>query len=179
MHILATPSPRSICFLPVETPPLVFLSVGIPPAKIPPIPGRLGREPPPPPPPPPGAGLPAFTSPTRGELRSLVTVFLSALPFCMDFKRALLSPPPPPPPALLGAEEGGGGPGAGGGPGGGGGGGMGASLHPAGELERRRQGRGAGHTPSLSSCRCSCSCQGPLLASCSYQLSSVAAILPQ
>lgn len=128
---------------------------GKPPSNSPPIPGNLvgGGAPllelPPflsPPPGVTGADLPgdrllfAFMSlfefelgllppPTIGADRSLVTVFFSALPCCMDLSKAprslglLLLGFPPPPPTFMGGGLGGPG-GPGGGPGGGGGGGI-------------------------------------------------------
>ena len=124
---------------------------GKPPSNSPPIPGNLvgGGAPPlleefPPFLSPPGVtgALPgdrlfAFMSlfefelgllpPTNGEDRSLVTVFFSALPCCMDWSKAprsvgLLLGFPPPPTFMGGGLGGPGGPG--GGPGGGGGGGI-------------------------------------------------------
>lgn len=134
----------SPCGLPVVTPPWVFFSCGIPPANSPPIPGSRPPPPPPPPPSPPeGEGLPEppeplfpcdgeddadLLLPVIGDDLSLVTVFLSRAPPCMDWSNApRLLPPPPPPPPILG---GGGAPGAGGGggPGGGGGGGIAKTI---------------------------------------------------
>jgi hypothetical protein len=126
---------------------------GKPPPNNPPIPGNLagGGAPPlleefPPflsPPGVIGADLPgdrllfAFMSlfefelgllPPNGADRSLVTVFFSALPFCMELSKAprsegLLLGFPPPPPTFMGGGLGGAGA-PGGGPGGGGGGGI-------------------------------------------------------
>lgn len=53
-NLFAGEAVLSAGFLPVETPPDVFFSVGIPPANKPPMPGRgPGAAPPPPPPTPP------------------------------------------------------------------------------------------------------------------------------
>ena len=107
---------------PVETPPLVFLRVGIPPANSPPIPGKGPTfwlelcSALPPPPPPDGAGVEAFPVDTIGALLSLVVVFLSLAPAWISFNKSFLSPA-----GLTEPREKEGGEGA---PGGGGGGGM-------------------------------------------------------